>query len=91
MTSGLPISNEMAQEMGSLLARGRTAFAAYLDALPDASKPIGGATMRIVRENDFIEHVELVMSFVHLSRATIYILNSENDLSALMAPFGWRR
>lgn len=91
MTSGLPISHEMAMAMAPLLDRGRASFAAYLEALPSASRPIGGATMRIVCEEDFVANVALIMRFIHQARATVYVLDADNDLALMTAPFTWRR
>lgn len=74
-----------------MLDRGREAFAKYLLALPEAARPIGGAMMAIICEDDFIREVRLVMSHVHASRSSIYILDANYDLQCLMAPFTWRR
>lgn len=90
-TSRPPAVVDVETGMEAMLERGRAAFAAYLAALPPAARPIGGATMRIICEVDFLENVRDVMAFVHEQRATVYLLDASNDLAVLMSPFSWRR
>lgn len=77
--------------MQPLIKRGRARLRAYLESFDPIDRPIGGDTLTIVDEHDFVDHVALCMAHVSINGKPLYILCANGDLCALLSPLTWRR
>lgn len=75
--------------MVPLIERGRALHAKYIESLDPRKRPIGGVSMPIVAEDDFIKHSALCARHVQRSQRPIVIVCEDGSLCMQLEPLSW--
>lgn len=79
----------VAERMRPLIERGRARLRAYHDTFDLLDRPIGGETMNVIEEGDFMANVVLCLRHVTVNGVTLYVLCPTGEPCVIASP--WRK